>query len=596
MSGTNAESRIDNKNEDASNKKSEPQISDSVRIHDKSSSQRQLANDAAGRIKLLEKRVLETRAALARARANNELLVGKLKEARKKTAALADDVKAAKSPPMTYGTVLKRNETDSTFDVQMANYTYRVSAVLDIFEEVEVGDLVALNGSRVICEREPNILTGPVVKVTELLEDGRCLVTDSTARSSVVMISESVRPEVKANDTVLLNTDWSMVLKVITQAQDVNLFLTESPKVGFSEIGGLEKQIEAIKDAVELPFREPEFFKKYKLHSPKGVLLYGPPGCGKTLIAKAIATSLAEKVAKRKGEEAKSYFISVKGPELLNLWLGESEHNIRRIFEQASNLSSEGWPVVVFFDEMDALFRTRSTSSVFRAQDSMVAQLLAELDGVEPLQNVIVIGATNREDMIDPAVLRSGRLDVKIKIQRPDREAAEAIFLKYLTPDIPIATNCVVELGGGETEKAIRVMVEEACELLFSESPDTAFLEIIYQSGDRETAYFKDFCSGAMIENIVRRAKTSAVKRDIKILEANDADTEASNGGVNLEDLTEAILQEFKENEDLPNTANPDDWIRIAGKKGQRIVAVHPLLVRKEKAQEEPSSNHGQYL
>jgi proteasome-associated ATPase len=349
--------------------------------------------------------------------------------------------------------------------------------------------------------------------------------------------------------------------------------LEEVPDVSYADVGGLDDQIEQIADAVELPFLHQDLFAEHKLPAPKGILLYGPPGCGKTLIAKAVANSLAKKVAEASGnDKARSYFLNIKGPELLNKYVGETERQIRLVFQRAREKSEEGWPVIVFFDEMDSMFRTRGTGISSDMESTIVPQLLAEIDGVESLKNVIVIGASNREDLIDPAILRPGRLDVKIKIERPSEVAAAQIFGRYLTPDLPLSDDEVRSLGGGDRNKAIQSMIERTVEQMYREDETNEFLEVTYQNGDKEVLYFKDFSSGAMIENIVRRAKKLAIKRVLA----------GGPKGIACEDLLESIQQEFKEHEDLPNTTNPDDWAKISGKKGERIVYIRTLVKRAE--------------
>jgi proteasome-associated ATPase len=359
------------------------------------------------------------------------------------------------------------------------------------------------------------------------------------------------------------------LLEKLDQPEVEHLLLQEIPDISYSDIGGLDSQIEQIADAVELPFLHADLFAEHQLPAPKGILLYGPPGCGKTLIAKAVANSLARKVAARTGDDkGRSYFINIKGPELLNKYVGETERQIRLIFERAREKSEEGWPVIIFFDEMDSMFRTRGTGISSDMESTIVPQLLAEIDGVEGLRNVIVIGATNREDLIDPAILRPGRLDVKIKIERPDADAARQIFARYLTSELPISQSDIDNLGNGDINEAVHAMVDQAVIEMYATSDNNRFLEVTYQNGEKEIMYFKDFSSGAMIENIVRRAKKLAIKRLI----------ESGIKGICLQDLVDSIHQEFKEHEDLPNTTNPDDWAKISGKKGERIVFIRTLV------------------
>jgi proteasome-associated ATPase len=362
-----------------------------------------------------------------------------------------------------------------------------------------------------------------------------------------------------------------LLLEKLPRPEVEELVLEEVPDVSYADVGGLDEQIEQIADAVELPFLHQDLFAEHKLPAPKGILLYGPPGCGKTLIAKAVANSLAKKVAEASGnDKARSYFLNIKGPELLNKYVGETERQIRLVFQRAREKSEEGWPVIVFFDEMDSMFRTRGTGISSDMESTIVPQLLAEIDGVESLKNVIVIGASNREDLIDPAILRPGRLDVKIKIERPNEHAAAQIFGRYLTADLPLADDEVRNLGGGDRNKSVQAMIERTVEEMYREDDANEFLEVTYQNGDKEVLYFKDFSSGAMIENIVRRAKKLAIKRVLA----------GGSKGIRSDDLLQSIQQEFKEHEDLPNTTNPDDWAKISGKKGERIVYIRTLIKR----------------
>jgi len=418
--------------------------------------------------------------------------------------------------------------------------------------------------------RDPGT-SGEVVVLKEVLSDGqRALVTGRADEERVVDLGDHLKEQkMRTGDSLLLDSRANLVLERLPRPEVDELLLEEVPDVTYAAIGGLDGQIEQITDAVELPYLHQDLFREYDLPAPKGILLYGPPGCGKTLIAKAVANSLANKVAEASGDkDAQSFFINIKGPELLNKYVGETERQIRQIFQRAREKASEGWPVIVFFDEMESLFRTRGSGISSDMESTVVPQLLAEIDGVEGLRNVIVIGASNREDLIDPAILRPGRLDVKIKIHRPDEAAASAIFTTYLTQDLPIDPIEIEELGGGEPEKAIRVMIERTVEEMYRPEDHNQFLEVTYQNGDKEVMYFKDFASGAMIENIVRRSKKTAIKRSIA----------TGSYGIRLDDLLGSIRQEYKEHEDLPNTTNPDDWAKISGKKGERIVFIRTLL------------------
>jgi proteasome-associated ATPase len=555
---------------------------------------RRRLQEAPKRVRTLEERLLETKGQLAQAVSQNEKLTYTLREAREHIAALREEVDKLTQPPSAYGTLLASND-DGTVDVFSGGRKMRVSVHPDLTgDDLVRGAEVVLNESlNVVLARGPD-LTGEVVTFKELLDDGvRALIVGRADEERVVEIAEHLRGErIRAGDTVLIDVRGGMLLEKLPRPEVEELVLEEVPDITYADVGGLDGQIELIIDAVELPFVHQELFIEHKLPAPKGILLYGPPGCGKTLIAKAVANSLAKKVAEVSGDKAaRSYFLNIKGPELLNKYVGETERQIRLVFQRAREKSEEGWPVIVFFDEMDSLFRTRGTGISSDMESTIVPQLLAEIDGVESLKNVIVIGASNREDLIDPAILRPGRLDVKIKIERPDEEAAAQIFARYLTTDLPLDEETVRSLGGGDRDKAIQAMIERTVEEMYQSDEQNQFLEVTYQNGDKEILYFKDFSSGAMIENIVRRAKKLAIKRFIN----------EQRKGIRVDDLIESIHQEYKENEDLPNTTNPDDWAKISGKKGERIVYVRTLIRRDdEKASEGGRSIErvatGQYL
>jgi proteasome-associated ATPase len=436
---------------------------------------------------------------------------------------------------------------------------------------LQKGQEVVLNESLNVVLARSREVAGEVVTLKEILEDGRRAIILGRADEERVaeLADDLIGEKLRAGDSILMDPRTGMLLERLPRPEVEELVLEEVPDISYEDVGGLDEQIEAITDAVELPFLYKELFVEHKLPAPKGILLYGPPGCGKTLIAKAVANSLAKKVAEKSGDhQARSYFLNIKGPELLNKYVGETERQIRLVFQRAREKSEEGVPVIVFFDEMDSLFRTRGTGISSDMESTIVPQLLAEIDGVEALRNVIVIGASNREDLIDPAILRPGRLDVKIKIERPDERAAAQIFSRYLSPDLPLEEREVKDLGGGDRTKAVHAMIEQTVAEMYRADEENRFLEVTYQNGDKEMMYFKDFSSGAMIENIVRRAKKLAIKRNI-----------AGEGkGIRTTDLFESIRQEYKEHEDLPNTTNPDDWAKISGKKGERIVYVRTIL------------------
>ena len=540
-------------------------------LEEEIASLRRRLQDAPKRVRTLEERLLETKGQLSQAVSQNERLTYTLREAREHIAALREEVEKLTQPPAAYGTYLGTND-DGTVDVHSGGRKVRVSLHPDLAaSELTRGAEVVLNESlNVVLARSPE-RTGEIVTFKELLSDGRrAMILGRADDEQVVALgADLLGVKLRAGDSVLLDPRASLLLEKLPKAEVEELVLEEVPDISYSDVGGLDSQIEQICDAVELPFLHADLFVEHQLPAPKGILLYGPPGCGKTLIAKAVANSLAKKVAEASGDtEARSYFLNIKGPELLNKYVGETERQIRLVFERAREKSEEGWPVIVFFDEMDSLFRTRGTGISSDMESTIVPQLLAEIDGVETLRNVIVIGASNREDLIDPAILRPGRLDVKIKIERPDEQAAAQIFSRYLTPDLPLDPEEIDSLGGGDPDKTVRVMIEQAVAEMYRDDEANQFLEVTYQNGDKEIMYFKDFSSGAMIENIVRRAKKLAIKRFLA----------TGSKGIRVDDLFEATHQEFKEHEDLPNTTNPDDWARISGKKGERIVYIRTLV------------------
>ncbi len=531
-------------------------------------------DQANRRIEMLEERLLETRGQLAQTRSSNEKLTITIQQTRDQIAALREEVEKLTQPPAVYGTFIDFND-DGSVDIFASGRKMRVALHPGLDPgQIERGNEVVLNESFTVIGVRDSDGQGEVVTVKEVIDERRVLVYARADEERVVELADSLRDiKLRSGDALLLDLRSNLLVEKLVRQEAEELVLEEVPDISYADVGGLDEQIESIMDAVELPYLHRALFQDYELPAPKGILLYGPPGCGKTLIAKAVANSLSQKVAELTGNRnVRSYFLNIKGPELLNKYVGETERQIRLVFQRAREKAEEGVPVIVFFDEMDSLFRTRGTGISSDMESTIVPQLLAEIDGVESLRDVIVIGATNREDLIDPAILRPGRLDVKIKIERPDVDAAAQIFERYLHTDLPIDESLVNEFGGGDRNKAIRAMIEETVAQMYRIDDANRFLEVTYQGGDKEILYFKDFASGAMIENIVRRAKKLAVKREI-----------AGKGrGLRIEDLVESIRQEFRENEDLPNTTNPDDWARISGKKGERIIFIRTLINREE--------------
>ncbi len=543
-------------------------------------------------VRQLEERLAAAQAQIARLTDNNERLVATLKEARAQIVTLKEEVDRLAQPPSGYGVFLSRHE-DGTVDVFTGGRKLRVavSPALNA-EELRRGQEVLLNDALNIVDAFGFERAGEVVMLKEVLEGGdRALVISHADEERVVHLADTlVDSPLRAGDSLMIEPRSAYAYERIPKSEVEELVLEEVPDVGYEDIGGLSRQIEQIRDAVELPFLHAELFREHQLRPPKGVLLYGPPGCGKTLIAKAVANSLAKKIAEKRGEDKHtSYFLNIKGPELLNKYVGETERHIRLIFQRAREKAGEGTPVIVFFDEMDSVFRTRGSGVSSDVENTIVPQLLSEIDGVEGLENVIVIGASNREDMIDPAILRPGRLDVKIKIERPDAEAAKDIFSKYIIAGLPLHADDVAE-HGGSIGATVAAMIDATVLRMYSETEENRFLEVTYANGDKEVLYFKDFNSGAMIQNIVDRGKKMAIKDFL------------GNGqkGLRLQHLLDACVDEFRENEDLPNTTNPDDWARISGKKGERIVYIRTLVSGGKGTESgraiDTVTNTGQYL
>jgi proteasome-associated ATPase len=583
---------------------------------------RRRLSDSPRHVRLLEERLREAEASISTVTSQNERLAATLREARDQIVALKEEVDRLAQPPSAFGVFLSAAD-DGAADVFTGGRKMRVnvSPAVDL-EALKAGQEVVLNEALNVVIAQGYETAGEVVMLKEILDDGeRALVIAHADEERVVRLAEPLLgATLRAGDSLLLEPRSGYVYERIPKAEVEELILEEVPDLTYSDIGGLGPQIEQIRDAIELPYLHADLFREHQLRPPKGVLLYGPPGCGKTLIAKAVANSLAKQVASKSaaasedpdsarwpwgppadgvtpadGEtpgqvpEARSFFLNIKGPELLNKYVGETERHIRLVFQRAREKASEGMPVIVFFDEMDSIFRTRGSGVSSDVENTIVPQLLSEIDGVEGLQNVIVIGASNREDMIDPAILRPGRLDVKIKIERPDVEAARDIFSKYVTSGLPLHADDLAEHGGSR-EATVDAMIQRVVERMYSETEENRFLEVTYANGDKEVLYFKDFNSGAMIENIVDRAKKMAIKQFL----------DTGQKGLRVSHLLASCVDEFKENEDLPNTTNPDDWARISGKKGERIVYIRTLVSGKSGTEAGRSidtvANTGQYL
>jgi proteasome-associated ATPase len=525
---------------------------------------------------------------LADAERQNEKLVHALQEAKQQIELLKEEVDKLCAPPNTYGVFTRANK-DGTAELIVDGRSMRVNVhpKVDPFQ-FEEGQLVVLNEAFNVIEPGGFTVRGEIASVVELLGDGRAIVLGHTDDERVVALSSRLREEkLKAGDHVMFDPRTQYAFEKMPKSAVEEVMLEEIPDVTYAKIGGLGEQIEILRDSIELPYLHPEVFAEHKLSPPKGILLYGPPGCGKTLIAKAVANSLATSIEKRTGRSTTAYFLNVKGPELLNKYVGETEHKIREVFRKAREKANEDVPVVIFFDEMDSLFRMRGSGISSDMEATVVAQFLSEIDGVEALKNVIVIGASNRQDLIDPAVLRPGRLDLKVKVNRPDADAAHDIFTKYLTADLPFHRSAE-ERYGSDPQKVTDGLIRDTIARMYAQTEENKFLEVTYAKGEREIFYFKDFASGAMIQNIVDRAKKRAVKRMI----------DHGERGIYLDDLIYSVQEEFKENEDLPNTTNPDDWARISGRKGERIINVRTLItgINRNEGKSVEDIRSGQYL
>ena len=521
-------------------------------------------------------RLYEMTRELMQAHRRNRKLTSTLQEAKEKLEHLKEKVEQLSAPPNNYGVFLGTND-DGTIDIDLGGKRWKVKSDPDInVEQLKKGQEVIVNGVlNVVGVREFD-QRGEVVKVKEMLDESRTIVSLRADEERVVEISEPLKAEaLKLGDNVLLNQGTGMIMEKLPKTEVEDLLLEAVPDIRYSDIGGLDEQIEAIRDAIETPYLYPDEYKEFALTPPKGILLYGPPGCGKTLIAKAVANSLATRVRQLTGsDDIKGYFINIKGPELLNKYVGETERKIREVFQKASEKSKEGVPVIIFFDEMDSLFRSRGMGISSDMESTLVPQFLAEIDGVESLRDVVVIGASNRQDLLDPAVLRPGRLDIKIKIDRPTSEGAKDIFAKYFTSDLPIATS-ELERFDNDSGKTVQHLIDQAIDEMYATTEENKFIEVTYARGERDILYFKDFVSGAMIENIVSRAKKMAIKRLIG--------SDGKEKGMTFENLKDAIHEEYKENEDLPNTTNPDDWAKISGRKGEKIVNIRALVNESER-------------
>jgi len=532
------------------------------------------------------RRLYQSRHQFDQANKQNEKLVTALQDAKAQIEALRAEVEKLTAPPSTYAIFSGMNE-DGTGNVYVSGRKMKVNVHPSIKgPQLRKGQEVVLNEALNVIEIKGFDSQGEVVRLKDVLDGGRALVTLHFDEEKVADLGDPLLAErLSVGDHLLYDPRSGYVIEKLPKSEAEELVLEEVPDVDYEQIGGLQKELEHVRDAVELPFLHPQIFSEYKLSAPKGVLLYGPPGCGKTLIAKAVANSIAKKLGDRAGKEIRSYFLHVKGPELLNKYVGESERQGREVFKKAKERAEDGHPVIVFFDEMDALFRTRGTGISSDIESTIVPQFLSEIDGVERLRNVIVIGASNRQDLIDPAVLRAGRLDVKVKVGRPDAAAARDIFSRYVSLDLPFAQD-ELERHGGDRRALVEWLTSLTVDRMYASSEENKFIEVTYANGEKEVLYFKDFASGALIEGIVSRAKKFAVKRVIA----------QEGAGLRSDDLVRAIREEFKEHEDLPNTTNPDDWAKVAGKKGEKIIHIRTISGGPAESRQIETVTTGHYL
>lgn len=497
----------------------------------------------------------------------NAKLTEMLKASRDKLDELNLRLDALAEPPSTYGTLLDVADDAETAEVFTAGRRMRLAVSPRVGRgELMPGTMVRLGEGQQVVEVCGYADSGDIGTVVEVVDSSRIVVADKMGEEALMKCAGALTDvlaaqQVGQGDSVVVDRKAGYAFEVISRAEVEDLVLEEVPDVAYTDIGGLESQIEQLHDAVELPFLHPDLYRDYGLLPPKGVLLYGPPGCGKTLIAKAVASSLSKKITAETGRpDAKSYFLNIKGPELLNKFVGETERQIRLIFERARKIASAGQPVIIFFDEMEAIFRTRGTGVSSDVESTVVPQLLAEIDGVEGLRNVIVIGASNREELIDPAILRPGRLDVKIRVERPDRTAAGDILEKYLTTEIPLSPS-LVETHGSDQDAAAALRTQIIDNLY---SDDRPYLTLHYADGTSSQLFYRDFASGAMLANIVGRIKKLAIKDVLR----------GEGDGVTTAHVDEAVSEECRDNDDLPDTTNPSEWARISGHSSRRVVEI----------------------
>ena len=490
-------------------------------------------------------------------------------EARKTIVELEGALEKVTAPANRIATYLGApNEGIAYISIGGSDYYTNVDPRVDI-GSLKVGTRVLVNEAYAVVGDLGYSPSGPVSKVIDILSDGRLRVGQEHGLQAVVLERSSTLREVplKVGEDIRIDPSYKVALERLTTPETKDYYLEDVPELPWNKIGGQQEAIQAIKDTIEMPALHPELFKRYQYSTPKGFLLYGPPGCGKTLIGKATAYNLVRQLNEESGEGLKECFMHVKGPEILNMWLGESERIVREIFARAREKRKEGFLPVVFIDEAESVLGTRRAIRSHNIANTVVPMFCSEMDGIESLQDVILILASNRPDLIDPAILRPGRIDRKIKVKRPDKAAALDIFGIYMTTELPVHPEAL-DAHQGDAAAAVRAMLERANEELFAHREDTAFLEVTLRSGRRDILHRGDLASGAIIASIVQRAKESAIKRAIAT---------GVEGGISAEDLTEAVVTEYGENEIFPPTDNAEDWLKLLDYDPENVAKVLPI-------------------